>query len=145
MTATGSGRGAQLQDELDVDLLEVIVAQLGGRAHQIVEVDRRAVGHAAARERQQVAHDLAGAHRFLAHELEVGLVDALRLVEHQLGAADDRLERVVDLVRHAGDELANRREPLAVHELVAQRQILGHVAFDADEVRDAAGSSREAR
>ena len=67
------------------------------------------------------------------------LVDALRLVEHELGAADDRLQRVVDLVRDAGNQLADRREPLAVHELVAQREVFGHVALDADEMRDAAG------
>ena len=97
-----------------------------------------AIRDAPARERQQVAHDLTRAHRFLAHELEVGLVDAVGLVEHELGAADDRLERVVDLVRDAGNQLADRREPLAVHELVAQRQVFGHVALDADEMREAA-------
>jgi hypothetical protein len=41
------------------------------------------------------------------------------LLDHQLDAADDRLERIVDLVRHAGDELADRRQPLGVHQLIA--------------------------
>ncbi len=42
-------------------------------------------------------------------------------------------------MRHAGDELADGRQPLAVDELIAQREILGHVALDADEMRNAAG------
>ena len=36
-----------------------------------------------------------------------------------------------------GDELADRRQPLAVHQLIAQLQLLGDVALDADEVRHA--------
>jgi hypothetical protein len=41
-------------------------------------------------------------------------------------------------VRDAGDELADGREALAVHELIAQLQLVGDVTLDADEVRDAA-------
>ena len=56
------------------------------------------------------------------------------LFEEQLDAADDRLQRVVDLVSHAGDELANRRQTFAVDQLIAQPELLGDVAFDANEV-----------
>ena len=63
---------------------------------------------------------------------------------HQLDAADDRLQRVVDLVRDAGDQLADRRQPLAVHELIAQLQLVGDVALDADEVRDRPSRFRSA-
>ena len=111
----------------------------GCRAYQLVEIDQRPIGRAAARERQQVSDDLSGAHRFLAHQLEVGAVGRLGIVQHQFRAADDRLERIVDLVRDARDQLADRGEPLAVHELVAEPQILGDVALDADEVGHAAG------
>jgi len=55
------------------------------------------------------------------------------------------VQRVVDLVSDAGDELANGRQPLAVHQLIAQREVLGHVALDANEVRDAAGGIAQSR
>ena len=35
---------------------------------------------------------------------------------------------------HAGDKLADRRQTLAVDELIAQPELLGDVAFDANEV-----------
>ena len=60
------------------------------------------------------------------------------VVEQQLDAADNRLQRVVDLVRDAGHELAHRRQPLAVHQLIAKPQLLGDVALDRDEVGDLA-------
>ena len=60
--------------------------------------------------------------RFAPDDLEVAPRDGRvgPSIQHQLDAPDDRLQRIVDLVRDAGDQLADRREPLAVHELIAQ-------------------------
>src|SRR4030095_14976026 len=78
---------------------------------------------------------LTGTHRLLTHKLEIRWVRAV--VEHQFCTADDGLERVVDLVRNTSDQLADSRQPLAVHELIAQLEVIRDVAFDADEMREA--------
>ena len=48
----------------------------------------------------------------------------------QLGEAEDRLQRVVQLVRHAGDEDADRGQPLLPDQLPLQRLLLlAHAAL----------------
>jgi hypothetical protein len=48
----------------------------------------------------------------------------------QLGKAEDCLERVVDLVRDAGHELADRGESLLPNDLVLKRfELLAHAAL----------------
>ena len=56
----------------------------------------------------------------------------LGLLEQELGQSEDREQRVVDLVRDAGRELADRRELAALHELLLHAPLLGHV-FDQGE------------
>ena len=121
-------------------LLQVILAELDRGADHLVEIGGHAVGSAAPHERQQVANDLTGARALAADHFEVEPHLRVRPpVQHQLDGADDGLERIVDLVRHAGDQLAHRRQPLAVDELIAERQFVRDVALHADEVREASG------
>ena len=65
--------------------------------------------------------------------------------DHQLEVAHHALQRVVQLVRDAGDELADRRQPLAVDQLLAQAALLRDVALDRDEVRRPCRARRAAR
>jgi len=51
----------------------------------------------------------------------------LFLLEQELGKTRNRRQRVVQLVRDAGDELADRGELLALHELCFQRLLLGDI------------------
>jgi hypothetical protein len=129
--------GRILRVDRDVALAQMIFAEIHGGADDRRQVGGDAIRGAAADEREQVAHDLAGARRFAADGLEIALVARRTgpVVQHQLDAADDRLERVVDLVSDARDQLADRRQPFAVHELIAQPQLLADVALDADVVR----------
>src|SRR5207249_336709 len=73
-----------------------------------------------AREGEQVAHDAGSALRLGENRLEAA---AERLVRGRtrreaLGAAEDRRERVVQLVRDAGDRLAERGHLLGLEELL---------------------------
>ena len=55
--------------------------------------------------------------------------------DQQLGEADDGLQRVVELVGHARNELADRGEPLVVNQLISKQRLVRGVAFDGDEIR----------
>ena len=96
-------------------------AQRERLADDLVQVDHRARGVALARERQQVADDLRGALRLAQDGLEAALrllVD--RSLREPLGPGQDRRERVVQLVRDAGDRLAERGELFRLQQLVIQ-------------------------
>ena len=125
----------QLQLQRYIPLCQVELAQRRRRTRDLVEIRAGPLRRTAPNEREQVAHDLAGPRSFLADEIEVAPVARRPLFfDHQLDAADDRLQRVVDFMRHARDDFTDRREPLAVHQLVTQGELLGDVALDADEM-----------
>ena len=65
--------------------------------------------------------------------------------DEQLGESHHALQRIVDLVRDAGDELADRRQPLTVNQLLAQPPLLGDVALDRHHVGDVALAVDDAR
>ena len=93
-------------------------------ADDVVQIDHRARRLPLARERQQVAHDLGGALRLAEDGLEAAprfLVD-LRggPLRQPLGPRQDRRERVVQLVRDAGNRLPERREFFGLQQLVIQ-------------------------
>ena len=59
----------------------------------------------------------------------------LGLLEQELGQAEDREQRVVDLVRDAGRELADRGELAALHELLLHAALLGGVLDQREQQR----------
>ena len=99
----------------------LVRAQRQRLAHDLVHVDHRARRLALARERQQVADDPRGALRLAEDRLEAALgllVD--RSLRQPLGPGQDRRERVVQLVRDAGDRLAERGHLLGLQQLVIE-------------------------
>ena len=102
--------GGALHAQRDVLLPQVIGPQLGCLPDDLIEIGRRAIGRAAPDERQQVADDVPGPARFTPDDLEIAAHHRriVVVVDQQLDAADNRLQRVVDLVRHTGDQLADR-------------------------------------
>jgi hypothetical protein len=76
---------------------------------------------AAAREGEQVVDDLRGTLRLRVDGLDV-LAGCLVQLSHQkeLGEAHDAGERVVEFVRHAGDELADAGHLLGLEEALDQ-------------------------
>ena len=79
-------------------------------------------------EDEQVAHDFRGPVRFAKDQLEIALEmrRAERVVlQHQLDVPHDALQRIVQLVRDAGDELPQRRELFRLRQPVAQLRALG--------------------
>ena len=112
--------GGERVDDRDVRDALLVGAQRERLAHDLVHVHHRARRLPLAREGQQVADDARGALGFAEDRLEAA---ADRLVERRalrqaLGPAEDRRERVVQLVRDAGDRLAERRHLLRLQELV---------------------------
>ena len=99
----------QLFAQLDVRRPAFEGAEHERRAHDFVQVGDRPIQRRLAGEGQQMVDDLRDA-------VGVG-VNLLQIVAHlffrvapeqQLGEADDALQRVVDLVRDAGDQLTDR-------------------------------------
>ena len=95
-------------DDGDVRDALLVGAQRQRLAHHLVDVDHRARRLPLARERQQVADDARGALRFAEDRLEAAAdrVVERRSLRQPLGPAEDRRQRVVQLVRDAGDRLA---------------------------------------
>ena len=112
--------GGERVDDGDVGHALLVGAQRQRFAHDLIDVHHRARRLALAREGEQVADDARGALGFAEDRFEAA---AHRLVERRalrepLGPAEDRRERVVQLVRDAGDRLAERRHLLGLQELV---------------------------
>ena len=79
-------------------------------------------------EHEQVADDLRGAVAVLVDPPQLARgagVPPPTVVDQQLEMPEDALERVVHLVRDAGDELSERRELLGLRQALAQRLALG--------------------
>ena len=105
----------------------------GGRAQRQhllqhgVQADRAARQPARSGEDEQVADDLRGAIGFTVDRLHL----AAQLLREgagraqQLEVAEHALQRVVQLVRDAGDELTERRELLRLRQPLAQLLALG--------------------
>ena len=78
-------------------------------------LDRLAHGVARAGERQEIANDRARSARLLGDDAErLALVRAPLVRQEILGEQQDGGERIVQLMRHAGHELAERRETLGL-------------------------------
>ncbi len=102
-------------------------------ADEIGDVLRRTRGRLPAREREQVADDACGALGLLGDAPQVATrarrrsvrgssADACRSSSStQLRVADDARQRVVQLVRDAGDELTDRRQLLGLEQLRLRR------------------------
>ena len=138
----GSPDGERRHD-LDVREPLLVGAQRQRLADDLVEVDHRARGLPLAGKRQQVADDARGALGFAEDDVDAApRCSVERLLGEPLGPAQDRRQRVVQLVRDAGNRLAERRHLfrlqqllIEVARLVVQPLALADVAdqrFDAD-------------
>jgi hypothetical protein len=149
-------RVARVEDQIEEDLLQLLTPRMQDR--QLlgqVELDLDALlldppRHEAERPADDL-RDVHGAHAFLAIASEVQQVthdrgDALGLgddvvdqflvvvaVLNELRAVEDRVDRVVDLVRDAGGEFADRGEAFGLHQHRRHLLAIGDVAHDADE------------
>jgi len=88
-----------------------------------------------AREGQEVLHDARGAPGFGVDHLGRGALigrEAL-FTQQQLGEGRDPRERVVELVRYAGDELPDGRHLFGLDQLLLQHLLVGDVADDAQD------------
>ena len=153
-------RLARIRDQVEDDLLELVRAREDERVRGVVRVDEldALVRVRAPDEVDRGAHDVLDLHQVpflgvLAGEveqcandlldLEAGLADQLeslprtrpllRLLEEELGQAENREQWVVDLVRDAGGELPDRGELPALHELLVELPALGEVGDDAEQ------------
>ncbi len=116
-------------DEDDLLVQRGAAEQLDRLLDDAAQIDRLELVGALAGEVEQRADDVL--------DLEPGLLDqpepvvrlraGLDLLEQELDQAEDREQRVVDLVRDAGREFADRGELAALHHLLLEAAALGEV------------------
>ena len=102
---------------------------------RVAHADHGALLARLAREVEQRAHDLLDLEPGLLDEDEpvVGLRAWLGLLQEELDEPEDREERVVDLVRDPGRELADGRELPALGELLLEATLLREVGDEPDD------------
>ena len=132
------GLRAQVRLQLDAVELELVDDEQRGAGGDLVQVHGGLLRHALPREGQEVADDASGSLRLVVDHPQVLVrkVGMGRPLQQQLGEAGDRGEGVVELVRHAGDELADGRHLVVLDELGLEDPLLGDVL---DEDDDGAG------
>ena len=131
-------RQVRVEVEVEVDVLDaqVVAAQLQHSLEQGVQVHQALLGLAPSREREQVLDDLRRALGFAVDGLHVvaGLLVQVA-IEQQLGEAGDAGQGVVQLVRDAGDQLADARHLLRLQQSLLHQVLFRHVAQDDDDAR----------
>ena len=99
---------------------QVVVAKGESIFQNLVDVDRGALRLVLAREAQQVLHDTMGALRLFVQF--IGVLDSLRTDlsarGEQLAVAENRRERIVQLVRYAGNQLPDGGHLFAMKQLL---------------------------
>src|SRR4029453_3397767 len=108
--------------ERDRQVVEIAPAELDDLVDHLAQVDQRGWTRLLAAEARQVPDDLAGA---AALRLDEGdLLESFRaesgLALEQLGGTKDGLQRIVQLVRDAGDEHPYRGQTLLAEDLPLQ-------------------------
>ena len=105
-------------DHLDVVHLQLVGPQLDHSVDHLVQLLVRLLRLVAARERQEVLHDPLRPHRLVVDPLQVLARLGIELaLQQQLGKPHDAAQGIVELVRHARDQQADRRHLLRLHEL----------------------------
>ena len=122
-------RRIEFLHDLDAVIGEVVGAQRERLTHDSVHLHRFALRRHLARKAKQVLHNLLGALRFFEDDAQVGLGELgnVRMIDEQVGEAEDRRQRIVDLVRHAGDQLSDGGHLLGVHQLGLQHGRVGDI------------------
>ena len=146
-------RVARIDHEIDHDLLELVEVSLhqpeiasvlefetdllaGEAPHQHLQVGQQVVDlqhlrpqGLPARERQQLPHETRRAIGVLLdlHDVLEGRIGGPVIVQQQIGIADDRSEHIVEVMRHAAGQLADRLHLLRLREILLQRALLGRV------------------
>ena len=93
-----------------------------------VQVDDLGLQHLAAAERQHLLGEVGGTHGGAGDLFGIGapLVFRIERVQHDLGVADDRGQQVVEVVRDAAGQAADRFHLLRVAQLLFEQQPLRH-------------------
>ena len=116
--------------EIELDALaEQALQQHREVVEQVVEVQHLRPQGLAAREGQQLPHQARGPVGVLLdlHDVLEGRIGRPVVGEQQVGVADDRLQHVVEVVRDAAGELADRVHLLRLGELLLDLAQLGGV------------------
>ena len=109
--------------------------------HDLVGVDRdELLFWSEARERLDAPHHLGAVERRRLHDTEraVHELGVPGVLLHELRVAKDRLEHVVEVVRHPPRELPEGRELLGLVELLLDLALRGDVADDRDDALELA-------
>jgi hypothetical protein len=126
--------GREVQPHLDAVVQQELLAQLQDGAHDTIQVHRLARRLRLAGELEEAVHDARRPLRAGADGVDV-LPQRLRVVVlHEVRRAADHHQRIADLVRHAGHQLADGGEPRGVDEPLLIGRLAGEVLGDGDDL-----------
>ena len=131
--------------DLELDLLaEQPAEQIAEIGDDIGERQDFRAQRLAARESQKLAHQIGGAIGVLldVHDVGEGRIGRPVLGEQQIGEADDGGQHIVEVMRDAAGQLADRLHLLALRQLHFERLVLGLVEGKDDEAASSLGRRR---
>ena len=102
---------------------KIVAAQLDRLPQHRVDVHRFALHRPLPRKTQQILHDLLRALRLLQNNLQIlaRIVGNRRIFQQQIRESQNRRQRIVHLVRHAGNQPPDRRHLLRVRQFRLQQ------------------------
>ena len=100
-----------------------------------MQIHRGLLRHALTGEGQKIPHDPAGALRLIEDDAQVlaGKLGVGRPLQQQLRQSRNRGQRIVELVRHAGDQLADGGHLVVLDDLGLEDALLGDVLDQNDD------------
>src|SRR6266700_1251952 len=124
----------KLLHDLDSVVGKIISAQRDGLAQDAIDLDRLALRRPLPGKAQKVLHNFFGALRFFQNHLQIFARTSrdLRVLHQQVGKSHDGRQRVVHLMRNAGDKLAHRGHLLCMHQLGLDHGGVGNVCHQHD-------------
>ena len=134
--------------DLELDLLaEQPAEQIAEIGEHVGERQYLRPQRLAPREGQKLAHQIGGAIGVLldVHDVGEGRIGRPVLGEQQIGKADDGGQHIVEVMRDAAGELADRLHLLALRELDFERLVLGRIEGVDEEALVAARMPRRSR
>src|SRR5271163_2984445 len=119
VAADGGEDAAIFKFDADIFFAQIEIAQLHRAGKDGIQVQQLLFGRNLARKAEQIGDEFLGAARLFANFLPEGIGATLGgiLEGQQVGVAEDGGKRVIDFVRGAGGQLAQRRELFGLNEM----------------------------
>ena len=127
----------ELERDRDVERGQVVRSQREGAPGDVVQVHEGPLAPARAREREEIGRDASDARRLVMNHFDHLTLLGLQVLEHQrLRKTRNDRRGVVDLVRHAADQLPHGRELFGLLQLRLRAPQVGDVPRQREHLAD---------